>query len=186
MNKKMLVLIALLLVGGSRVLAYSSQKGRPDGYLYALPVQSPGQPVKPAPGMEQRSLFRHCIYTAELARKHLDELVRTVTRSPTQANEVQQHLREVRNAVSSMLEDHHRFLGMLTEEQWTTAKDAITRLEQLRATINAQLKGFDDELRMPEPDSKILARYAKRTEKALQEWQKQHRKVGAAIGMRDL
>ena len=184
MNRKTMILIELLIVVGSRVSAYSGQKGTPDGYLYALPVQAPGLPATAGPGMEQRSLFRDCIYMAEHARKHLDELLRTATRSPTQ-NKVQWHLREVRNAVTSMLEDHRRFLYTLTEAQWNSAQDSITRLEQLHATINAQLEGSDDELRMPASDSRVLVRYAKKTKGALQEWQKQHRKMGATLGIRD-
>ena len=185
MNRKMLILTALLIVGGSRVSAYSGQSGAPYGYLQALPVQSPGQPATAGSGMEQRSLFRDCIHTAEHARMHLDELLRSAARRPTQADKVQWHLREVRTAVTSMLEDHRRFLYMLTEEQWNSTQDSITRLQHLRATISAQLEGFDDELRMPSPDSRVLVRYAKKTKRALQEWQKRHRKMGATLGMRD-
>lgn len=74
---------------------------------------------------------------------------------------------------------------MLTEEQWNSTEDSVTRLERLRATISAQLEGFDDELRMPRSDSRVLVRYAKKTKRALQEWQKQHQKMGATLGIRD-
>lgn len=94
-------------------------------------------------------------------------------------------LRKVRNAVVSMLEDHRRFIGILTEEQWTAAKDSITRLEQLRAVINTQLEGFDEELRMPAPESKVLIRYEGKANRALQEWQKQHRTIGTILGIKN-
>jgi hypothetical protein len=68
--------------------------------------------------MEQRSLFRECVYAAELGRKHLDELANVVRHSRPEAGKVSQHLTEVRGAVTEMLEDHHRFILDLTEEQW--------------------------------------------------------------------
>jgi chromosome segregation ATPase len=136
--------------------------------------------------MEQRSLFRKCVYAAQLGRKHLDELANVVRHSHPETGNVRQHLTEVRGAVTEMLEDHHRFILDLTEDQWNAAKSSITELEQQRATINAQLEGIDAELKMPAPDSQILSRYAKKTGRLLRQWQEQHRKMGAALGMKDM
>lgn len=134
--------------------------------------------------MEQRSLLRHCLYTAELAQKHVAELRSGVTDRRFKLNDFQRHLAEVREAVQSMLELHKRFIGNLSEEQWTTAKGKITTLEALRGSIEAQLQGIDYELQMPTPDSKVLARYGKKLEALLQDWRKQHRKMGAAVGIK--
>jgi hypothetical protein len=136
--------------------------------------------------MAQRSSFFECVYEAEHGRKHLDELTNDVRHSRPETDKVRQHLKEVRGAVTAMLEDHRGFILDLTEEQANAAKSSITELEQLRATINAQLDGFDHELNMPAPDSKVLARYTKKTGRMLRQWQEQHRKMGAALGMKDL
>lgn len=96
---------------------------------------------------------------------------------------MQPHLREVRSALDSMFEDHRRLLYGLTEEQWTAAKDPITALEKLRASIQTQLQGIDLELQMPTPDSKVLIRYEKKLRALLKEWRKQHRKMATTLGV---
>lgn len=83
--------------------------------------------------------------------------------------------------MDSISEHHRRLLDALSEEQWTAAKDPITRLEQLRARIQAQVEGIDLELQMPAPDSQHFIRYVKRMRALLQDWQKQYRKMGAAV-----
>jgi chromosome segregation ATPase len=181
MNRNVLILTAILAIGATPFsLAYSGQESDRD------PGSSVRQAAEPTRTMEQRSLFRECVYAAELGREHLDELANVVRHSRPEAGKVSQHLTEVRGAVTEMLEDHHRFILDLTEEQWNAAQRSITELEQLRAAINTQLEGIDAELRMPVPDSKVLARYTKKTGRRLRQWQEQHRKMGAALGMKDL
>jgi hypothetical protein len=148
--------------------------------------QSSNLSVKNTKTLEQRNFFRECVYKAELGRQHLDELANDVKHSRLETDKVRQHLTEVRGSVTAMLDDHHRFILDLTEEQWNAAKSSITELEQLRATINTQLEGIDAELMMPAPDSKVLTRYTKKTGQLLRQWQEQHRKMGAALGMKDL
>ncbi len=83
-----------------------------------------------------------------------------------------------------MFEDHKRFLYSLSEEQWASAKGPITALEQIRIGVRVQLDGIELELQMPTPDSKVFARYGKKMKALLQDWRKQHRKMGAAIGIK--
>jgi len=148
--------------------------------------QSSNLSAKNTRTLEQRNSFRECVYKAELGREHLDELANDIKHSRLETDKVRQHLTEVRGAVTQMLEDHHHFILELNAEQWNAAKSSITELEQLRATINTQLEGIDDELKMPAPNSKVLTRYIKKTVELLRQWQEQHRKMGAALGMKDL
>ncbi len=134
--------------------------------------------------MAQRSLLRHCLYTADVTRQHTDELLKSTTHGRPDPDQIQQHLREVRSAVDSMFEDHKRFLYSLSEEQWASAKGPITALEQIRIGVRVQLDGIELELQMPTPDSKVFARYGKKMKALLQDWRKQHRKMGAAIGIK--
>jgi chromosome segregation ATPase len=181
MNRKLLIVAAILAIGATPFcLGYSRQESARD------PLPSASQAAEATRTMAQRSSFRECVYAAEHGRKHLDELTTAVRHSRPETDKVRQHLTEVRGAVTEMLEDHRRFILDLTEEQWSAAKSSITELEQLRATINTQLEGIDAELRMPVPDSKVLARYTEKTGRMLRQWQEQHRKMGAALGMKDL
>jgi hypothetical protein len=184
MHKKEIVLIALLIVL-AQGLAYSSGRRVSEHYQDTRTGQSSNPAARNATRTKQSGLFIQCGNAVELARKHLHELGRAVTHSPVRANEIQRHLRESQSAVSSMLDDHHRFVYTLTEEQWNTTNDSITVLEQLRAAISARLEGFDDELQMPTPDAKVLTRYVKKTDRLLQEWQKQHRSMGGVLGIRN-
>lgn len=180
MNMKALILSTVLAIGVHSAGGYSGGQG---GYPSSPSQQSQTQAPTRLAGTEQRSLLRHCMYTAELAQNQMQELVRSATRGRLNAVEIQQHLKEVRTAADSMFEDHRRFLYSLSEEQWAAAKDPLTKLEQLRASIQAQLDGIDLELQMPNPDSKVVARYGKRMRALLQDWRKQHRKMSAAIGL---
>jgi hypothetical protein len=181
MNKKTAILTAVLAACTQPAWGYSGdERGRSSS---AAP-QSQGQPATRLTAMAQRSLLRHCLYTAELARDHMREFLRSATHRRPSADEMQQHLREVRSATDSMFEDHRRFLYSLTDEQWTAAKDTITALEQLRASIQVQVQGIDLELQMPTPDVKVLARYGRKTQTLLEDWRKQHRKMAALTGIR--
>lgn len=113
----------------------------------------------------------------------MQELVRSASHGRLNPDEIQQHLSEVRTAVDSISEDHRRFLYSLTEEQWAAAKDPITKLERLRASVQAQLEGIDLELQMPNPDPQVFGRYGKRMRALLQDWRKQYRKMSAATGI---
>ena len=185
MNMKTLILGTVLAgtvlaIGAHSAGAYSRGK---EGSARSPSPQSQDQPsTRLTTVEEQRSLLRHCLVTAELAGHHMQELVHSATRGRLNRNEIQQHLREVRSAVDSMFEDHRRLLYGLSGNQWQSAREPITRLEQLRASIQAQLDGTDLELQMPDPDPKVFARYGKRMRASLQDWRKQHRKMGTAIG----
>ena len=142
--------------------------------------QSPTWPTT----IEQRNLFRHCLYTSELARQHTDDLLKSTTRRRDNLEEIQRHLGNIRSAVDSMLEDHKRFRYGLSENQWKSAKEPITALERLGTSLRVQLEGIDLELKMPQPDPRVLARYGRKIRVLLQDWQKQHRRMGAAIGIK--
>src|SRR5579883_2905459 len=133
MNRKTLILTA--------VLAACTQSA-------SASPQSQGQSATRLTAMAQRSLLRHCLYSAELVRNHM------------------------------------RFLYNLTEEQWAAAKDTITAVEQLRASIQVQVQGIDLELQMPTPDAKVLVRYGRKMQTLLEDWRKQHRKMAALTGIR--
>lgn len=183
------VLTLFTVLAGATASAQQNPSDRPlllDGHQNTRIGQSPNISAKNTRTMGQRSLFRECVYTAEVGRKHLDELTQAVRHSRPETDEVRQHLTEVRGAVTQMLEDHHRFILDLTEEQWNAAKSPIAELERLRATINTQLEGIDAELKMPAPDSKVLTRYTKKTGQLFRQWREEHRKMGAALGMKDL
>lgn len=185
MNKRTMILATALAVAAIVPVAYGRSQGTKDSSNPSATNQA-HQLQTESITVAQRSAFRHCLYTSDLARKHLKELAGAVRRRGSHPDEVRQHLEEVRVAVSAMLEDHHRFISNLTEDQWTKAKETITKLEQLHATINAQLQGFDYELAMPTSDLKVLEKYTKRTDRALQEWRKQHRRIGDEIGLRGI
>ena len=182
MNRKSIIMMTLLTVVAISSLAYGRAPRlnvSPDFFAFGMDHQLGTEMT----AMAQRSQLRECIYKADLARKHAEEFTRSATHSRLQLVEVQAHLKEVQLAVAMMLEDHSRFIANLTEKQWTAAKEPITRLEFLRATINAQLQGIDYELQMPAPQPKVLVRYSKKIDKDLKEWQKLHKQIGRAMGM---
>ena len=179
MNRNVLIVIAILAIGAAP-LAFGHSQQAPN----TAPVAS-GHQASPSGSMEQRSLFRKCVDSAEHARRHLEE-VGGILRHRPETDKVRPHLTEVRGAVTDMLEDHHRFVLNLNEEQRTAVENPTTTLEQLGATINAQLEGLEQGLSMPKPDAKVLARYVKKTDRLLREWQEQHRKMSALLGMKDL
>lgn len=181
MNGKAIILTTLLAVGAQSVWGYSSGRG---GSSRSPSPPSQSRSPSRLTTMAQRSLLRHCFYTAEVAGKHTDELLKSTTHGQPNPDQIQQHLREVRGAVDSMVEDHKRLLNSLSEEQWRSAKEPITALEQIRIGVQVQIEGIGLELQMPRPDSKVFARYGKKMKALLQNWRQQHRKMGAAIGIK--
>jgi Mg2+/Co2+ transporter CorC len=177
-NTKTLIFMATLAIG---VDSLWSQSGA--GSLPAPPSETQARAQQRIREQEQRSLLQHCRSMAELARDHTSELLRGATRGRSNLETMQPHLREVRSALDSMLEDHRRLLYSVTEEQWTAAKDPITALERLRGSIQTQIQGIDLELQMPAPDSKVLIRYEKKLRALLKEWRRQHRRMAASIGV---
>lgn len=178
MQLKMFFLAIVLLVGSSRfVLAYAvgmAGAGQSEDYR-----ESRNERAKVSE--EQRRLYGQCLSTAELAGKRGQAFLASVRRGHVEPDEVRQHLKEISLVVEEMLQVHDRFLKSLTEKQWTAAKDEITKLEELRAAIHAQLRGIDYEVRMPKPQAKILTNYARTLDKDFADWQKVYQKIGAAI-----
>lgn len=181
MGRKTVVLASVLFVVAQAAWSYT---GDESGQSTPASPQSRDRTATRLTVMEQRSLVRHCRSMAELARNHMREFLRSATPRRSNPDEAQKHLREVRSATDSMFEDHRRFLYSLTEEQWMTAKESITTLEQLRASIQAQLQGIDLELQMPTPDAQVLARYGRKTQTLLEGWRRQHRKTAVVVGIR--
>lgn len=74
----LLVATALLLACGMQKAQSRFSLFRPERYAGRLSTRSgsPSHPATAGSGMEQRSLFRDCIYAAEQARMHLDELLK--------------------------------------------------------------------------------------------------------------
>jgi hypothetical protein len=178
---KVLILAAVVALSTHSAVADSNREtGQSSSVSPAAQVQPPRQ----LPSTEQGSLLRHCLSLAKTARRHTDELTRSATHGRHNLNQFQQHLGEVRSAVDSMVEDHDRLVYGLTEEQWRSAKEPITALERIRTSVQVQLEGIDLELQMPTPDSKVLTRYTNELEALLQDWQKQDRKMGTAIGIK--
>ncbi len=178
MNSKVLILAAVLS-------AHAAWANSSEGDRHSNSSLPPSQNQSPTrlTATEQRRLLHSCLDEAELARNRAAGLLRNATQGWVTRDELQQHFSEVRSAVDSMSEYHRRFLYTLTEEQWTAAKDPITRLEQFRASIQAQLEGIDLELQMPAPDSQHLIRYVKRMRALLQDWRKQYRKMSATASI---
>ena len=176
-NTKALIFMAVLATGVDSLWSQSGAGSLP------APSETRTRAQQKIKEQEQRSLLRHCRNMAELARNHTSELLRGATHGRSSLETMQPHLREVRSALDSMFEDHRRLLYGLTEEQWTAAKDPITALEKLRASIQTQLQGIDLELQMPTPDSKVLIRYEKKLRALLKEWRKQHRKMATTLGV---
>ena len=143
--------------------------------------RKPGQVKRSA---EQPTLYRRCVYSAEVSREREQALSAILRRGHFNSYGVRQHIKETSAAVEEMLEVHGRFLDSLTEKQWTVAKDAITKLEWLRASIHAQLRGIDYELQMPKQEIPVLANYSKTLDKDLAQWQELYRKLGRTLKLR--
>lgn len=104
-------------------------------------------------------------------------------RSQTERDELRQYLKEVWHSVDETFQLHDQLLKSLDEKQWAAAKSEITKLEQLRTVIHAQLQGMDYELQMPTPQAKILTSYAKIIDKNVTDWHKLHCRIGATTGL---
>lgn len=180
MTTRGLMLGVILVVGTRFAWGYSGQ-----GVRASSPAeQSQKQISTRLTTSEQRNFLRHCRYTAELARNHARELLSSNARGQLDRDVTRRHLSEVKAAMDRMFEDHKGLLYGLTEEQWAAAKEPITALERLRASIQVQLEGMDLELQMPTPDPKVLANYGKKLGPLLEDWQKQHSKMAAAMGIK--
>ncbi len=119
MQHRTLFLTAALLIALTRLpSAYSHELSTTGGYASA---ELPKSEHRPAANLratfDQRSLYRECIYTAELAEKHMEEFVSNVNRGRFEPQELGQHTTEIRGAVDRMLQDHGTFIRSLNEQQ---------------------------------------------------------------------
>ena len=131
---------------------------------------------------EQRILRRECVSKASAARKRVQAFSDTAMHLNVEPNDVRQSLRELSSAIEETLRVHDRFLKTLSERQWHRSERDIAKLETLKAAVHAKLDGIDLELRMPKPDSTILARYARRIDRDLSDGEKLCRKIGYSEG----
>lgn len=180
MNATWLMLVVVLVIGTRFAWGYSGQGGVPSSSLLA---QSQNQNSTRPATTERRNLPRHCRYT-DLARNHMRELLNSTTNGQLDHDKTRQHLSAVKADVDRMFEDHKNLLYSLSEGQWTAAKEPITALERLRASIQVQLEGMDLELQMPTPDAKVFAKYGKKLGASLEDWRKQHNNMSAATGIK--
>lgn len=181
MNRRALMLAVVLVVGTRFAWGYSG----PGGVLSSSPqAQSQNQISTRLTTSEQRNFLRHCRYTAELARNHTHELLSSTVSGRLDRDVTRRHLSEAKAAIDRMFEDHKGLLYGLTEEQWAAAKEPITALERLRASIQVQLEGMELELQMPTPDPRVFAKYGKKLGASLEDWQRQHSKMAAAMGIK--
>ena len=129
-----------------------------------------------------RDLYDQCISKANNARTQAKALLRVLEGGESKGGELRSSVDELSHTVDGMIEIHDRFLKTLSDRQWNRSERHIAKLEMLRAAVPAELEAIDLELRMPTPDTKVLARYAKRIDGDLKDWESLYRKISSTLG----
>lgn len=179
MQPKMFLLAAVLMLSSSNrtLFAYPIElalASEPTGARESWDEQG-------GAGTEQRNFYGQCLHLAETAQKRDRKFLASMRGGHFEPDQVHHHWKDISLAIEEMLQVHDRFMKSLNETQWAAARDEITKLQWLRATIHAQLTGIDYELQMPNPQAKVVANYTQKIAEELADWRKLERGVGAAV-----
>ena len=82
-----------------------------------------------------------------------------------------------------MQQEHNRLMQGLRDGQREALQERVRKMDQTRERVNTRFAAIDQELNQPNPDCKRIAQHARKMDRAVKEWQKQHRKMGLEMGI---
>lgn len=133
---------------------------------------------------QQREQLGACTGATSHARKQAHEMARIANGSGFSAEEARRQHEQLHGSFQSMQQEHERLMQGLSEEQRTQMKDRLRKLGQARERMQSTLQAMEQELKQATPDRKRLARQAGDAEKALKEWEGQHRKMASDMSVK--
>jgi hypothetical protein len=81
-----------------------------------------------------------------------------------------------------MHQEHQRLMDGLSDEQKASVENHERLMKQECERMEAQFREMERELAGANPDRKRVAAQAREVERAMIEWQKQHRAVSGVLG----
>lgn len=88
----------------------------------------------------------------------------------------------LQDSFSALDESHNAFAQGLTKEQTKAVKGPLSKLDKAGKQFREQLREVEKELGGASPDPRRVKRAAEKMGKTVQEWRKQYRQIGTAIG----
>lgn len=131
---------------------------------------------------QQRDQFRACTQSQNRVRTQARDMANLAKRRGFTSDEARQQRDQLRQLVRVMQEEHHRLMQGLNSEQQEAARMQIREMERVQERLQTRMAELDRTVDANPFSFGEVSNQAREVERAMQEWQKQHRKLGNEIG----
>lgn len=172
--------LTVIVVGGISSWAPAQRGAHHTGAL-GRPVVDVQQQMKIRASDEQDAQLRTCVSVSERLRMLASELAQPGRLSESDWVKAHQRWNEV---LGRAMENHHQaFLKSLNADQQSALNGRLRKMEKTWSQLSSRFETVHRDLAEPAPDAKRVSDHAKGLEKSLTKWEKQHRELGAEMGI---
>ncbi len=132
---------------------------------------------------QQRHQFRTCTQSQDRVRTQAHDMAHLAKRQGASSDDARQMREQLREQVRTMQQEHQRLMQGLSGEQQTAARSQIREMERVHSRLRVRMDELDRAVDADPYRAQDVAKQAREVERAMKEWQKQHRKLGDEIGM---
>lgn len=132
---------------------------------------------------QQRDQYRTCTQAADRVRTQTRQMAQAAKGGGYNNEDFRRQHAELREEVRLMQQNHERFMQGLSDAQRAELQSRIRSMNQARERLHTKLQAMDQELNQPTPDRQRLEKQSREMERAMKEWQKCYRQMGAELEM---
>jgi hypothetical protein len=132
---------------------------------------------------QQRDQFRACTQSQDRVRTQARDISRVGQRAGSSSNDARRQRDQLREQVRIMQQEHQRLMQGLGPEQQEAARQQIREMQRVEERLQTRMQELDAAVDAPSFDFTSVSARARQVERAMEQWQKQHRKLGSQIGM---
>jgi chromosome segregation ATPase len=133
---------------------------------------------------QQLDQFRACTQSQNRVRTQARDMAGLAGRPGSSSKDALRQRDQLREHVRFMQQEHQRLLQGLGPEQQEAARRQIREMERIQERLQTRMQELDAAVDSPSFDFSQVATRAREVERTMQQWQKQHRKLGNQIGAR--
>ncbi len=130
---------------------------------------------------QQRDQFRACTQSQDRVRTQARDMAGLAKRQGN-SDEVRRQRDQLRTQVRVMQEEHQRLMQGLNSEQQEAARLQVREMQRVEERLQTRMMELDRAVDANPFNYRGVSDQAREVERAMKEWQKQHRKLGSEIG----
>lgn len=131
---------------------------------------------------QQRDQYRACTQSQDRVRTQARDMASLAGRPGASSKDALRQRDQLREQVRVMQQEHQRLMQGLGPEQQEAARQQIREMERIQERLQTRMQELDAAVDSPSFDFAQVATRAREVERTMQQWQKQHRKLGNQIG----